>query len=88
MSLERGRVGSWLPRRRVRASETVCQTVAELNGPPVIDAGGDSTAQITTTTFEYGPNGTAGNLRVRGALVSSAGEPAHLLYYNPDGNKI
>ncbi|WP_204269364.1 hypothetical protein, partial [Klebsiella oxytoca] len=49
----------------------------------------DSTAQITTTTFEYGPNGTAGNLRVRGALVSSGGESLRTCYgYNPDGNKI
>lgn len=74
----------------VRASETVCQTVAGTGtGRPSSTPACDSTAQITTTTFEYGPNGTAGNLRVRGALVSSGGESLRTCYgYNPDGNKI
>lgn len=74
----------------VRASETVCQTVSGTGtGRPSSVPACDAGAQITTTQFEYGPDGTANNLRVRGVLVSSDGVSLRTCYgYDQYGNKI
>ena len=69
----------WLPN-----SETLCQTVA---GSSV--AACDSGAPITVTTYEYGANGTADNLLLRGRVVTSAGVSLRTCYgYDTLNNKI
>ncbi len=69
----------WVPN-----SETLCQTVAG-SSSPVCDTG----APITVTTYEYGANGTADNLLVRGKLVTSGGVSVRTCYgYDEWGRKI
>jgi len=69
----------WLP-----ATETLCQTVSG-SSTPVCDTG----APITVTTYEYGANGTADNLLLRGKVVTSGGVSLRTCYgYDAWGNKI
>ena len=69
----------WLP-----DTETQCQTYAGSS-----TATCDTAAPITVTTYEYGPDGTADNLRVRGRVVSSGGVSLRSCYgYDWRGNKI
>ncbi|MFA6113955.1 MAG: hypothetical protein WC729_08175 [Sphingomonas sp.] len=69
----------WVP-----DTETLCQTVAGSNTPTC-----DSGAPITVTTFEYGANGTADNLLVRGKVVTSGGVSLRTCFgYDAQSNKI
>lgn len=69
----------WLP-----DTETQCQTYAGSS-----TATCDTAAPITVITYEYGANGTADNLRVRGKVVSSGGVNLRTCYgYDWRGNKI
>lgn len=69
----------WLP-----ATETVCQTAANSSV-----ASCDTGAQITVTTYEYAPDGTADNLLPRGKAVSADGITLRTCYgYDWMGNKI
>ena len=67
-------------------SESVCQTVAGSgNGNPVCDAA----APKRVTTYEYGANGTANNLFVRGIVVTADGTSRRTCYsYDNFGNRI
>lgn len=72
----------------VSNTETVCQTVAG-SSTAACDAG----APITVTTYEYGANGTADNLLVRGKVVTTntpSGAPTLRTCYGYDAqsNKI
>ena len=69
----------WLP-----ATETVCQTAAGSSTPTC-----DGAVPQTVTTYEYGADGTAGNLRVRGKVVSADGVSLRTCYgYDGKGNRI
>lgn len=69
----------WLP-----DTETLCQTYAGSS-----TATCDTAAPITVTTYEYGANGTADNLLLRGKVVSSGGVSLRTCYgYDWRGNKI
>lgn len=69
----------WLP-----ATETLCQTYAGSS-----TATCDPAATVTVTTYEYGADGTADNLRPRGVVVSSGGVNLRTCYgYDWKGNKI
>lgn len=69
----------WLP-----ASETQCQTVA---GSSV--AACDGGAPMTVVTYEYGANGTADTLLLRGKVVTSGGVSLRTCYgYDAQGRKI
>lgn len=69
----------WVPQ-----TETICQTAAGSSTPVC-----DGAATQTVTTYEYGPDGTANNLRVRGKVVSSGGVSLRTCYgYDWRGNKI
>lgn len=73
----------WVPN-----TETICQTVAGSS-----TATCDTGAPITVTTYEYGANGTADNLLVRGKVVTTntpAGAPTLRTCYGYDAqsNKI
>ncbi|MFA6113951.1 MAG: hypothetical protein WC729_08155 [Sphingomonas sp.] len=69
----------WVP-----DTETLCQTVAGSSTPTC-----DSGAPITVTTYEYGANGTADNLLVRGKLVTSGGVSLRTCFgYDAQSNKI
>ncbi len=65
-------------------TETSCQTPAG-GSTPVCDAG----KRQTVTTYEYGANGTADNLRVKGKVVSADGISLRTCYrYDDQGNRI
>jgi hypothetical protein len=69
----------WMP-----SSETLCQTVAGSSATTC-----DISAPITTSMFEYGADGTADNLLVRGKVVSSGGVSLRTCYgYDWMGNKL
>lgn len=69
----------WLPN-----SETECQTVAGTS-----TAACDTTAPIKVTTYEYGANGTADNLLLRGKVVTANGLSLRTCYgYDAQSNKI
>lgn len=69
---------------RVPQSETVCQTAAGSNTPVC-----DGAAVQTVVTYEYGPDGTVNNLRVRGKVVTADGVSLRTCYgYDWRGNKI
>lgn len=69
----------WVP-----ATETECQTVAGSN-VPVCDSGGPQ----RVTTYEYGPNGTADNLLLRGVAVTAGGVTLRTCYgYDTQGRRI
>lgn len=73
----------WLPN-----AETLCQTGAGSSAATC-----DTAAPITITTYEYGANGTADNLLLRGKVVTTntpPGAPALRSCYSYDtqGNKI
>ncbi|NIJ21140.1 hypothetical protein FHS95_002843 [Sphingomonas naasensis] len=69
----------WVPQ-----TEAICQTAAGSSTPVC-----DGAAVQTVTTYEYGPDGTANNLRVRGMVVSSGGTSLRTCYgYDWRGNKI
>lgn len=70
----------WVP-----ASETACQTVAGSSPPAVCDTG----APQTVTTYEYGANGTADNLLLRGVAVTADGQTLRTCYgYDVNGRRI
>jgi hypothetical protein len=70
----------WVP-----ATMTVCQTVAGASPSPVCDGG----ALQTVTTYEYGANGTANNLLVRGIAVTAGGQTLRTCSaYDTLGRKI
>ncbi|MFA5970639.1 MAG: hypothetical protein WC816_15525 [Sphingomonas sp.] len=65
-------------------SQVTCQTIAGS-----ISASCDSAAPQVTTTFEYGADGTANNLRIYGQVVSSGGVSRRTCYgYDWRGKKI
>lgn len=69
----------WLP-----ASETQCQTM-----PNSTTAACDPNATQITTTYEYGPDGTADNLRLRGTIETADGQNRRTCFsYDPQGNRI
>jgi hypothetical protein len=69
----------------VIATDTVCQTVAGSNPSPVCDAA----APQRVTTYEYGANGTANNLFVRGQVVTAGGTSRRTCFlYDDLGNRI
>jgi hypothetical protein len=69
----------WLP-----ASETLCQTAANSSTPVC-----DSSAQQMVTTFEYGADGSANSLRLRGKVVTSGGVSRRsCVSYDDVGNAI
>ncbi|HYG30110.1 MAG TPA: hypothetical protein VD887_07840 [Allosphingosinicella sp.] len=68
----------------IPATETLCQTVAGSSTPAC-----DPAAPQTVTTVEYGPDGTANNLRPRGQVVSSGGQSRRTCFgYDATGNRI
>lgn len=68
----------WLP-----ATETLCQTAAGSS-----TATCDAAAPITVTSYEYGADGTADNLLLRGTVVTSGGSSLRTCYgYDEYGNK-
>ncbi|MGY4397338.1 hypothetical protein ACVWZA_002532 [Sphingomonas sp. UYAg733] len=69
----------WLPN-----SETLCQTSAGSSSPVC-----DAAAPQIVTTYEYGANGTADNLLLRGKVVTAAGVSLRSCYgYDARGRKI
>jgi hypothetical protein len=69
----------------VKATETVCQTVAGSSPPPVCDG----SALQTVTTYEYGANGTGQSLLVRGVVVTANGTSLRTCYgYDANDRKI
>ncbi|MBX3564031.1 MAG: hypothetical protein KF730_05575 [Sphingomonas sp.] len=69
----------WLP-----DTETLCQTYAGSS-----TATCDTGAPITVTSYEYGANGTADNLLLRGKVVTSGGVSLRTCYgYDARGRKI
>lgn len=80
-SLVPGSAPLWLP-----TTLTECQ-VTGWNGSstPVCDGN----APQLVTTYEYGPDGTADNLLLRGKVVTADGQSLRACYrYDPQGNKI
>jgi hypothetical protein len=68
----------------VIATETQCQTVAGSSSPVC-----DAAAPQRVTTYEYGANGTANNLNVRGVVVTADGTSRRSCYlYDNSGNRI
>jgi hypothetical protein len=68
----------------VMASETQCQTAAGSSSPVC-----DAAAAQRVTTYEYGANGTANNLNVRGIVVTADGTSRRTCYlYDNGGNRI
>lgn len=68
----------------VISTETECQTVAG-SSSPVCDTG----APQKVTTYQYGADGTANNLNVRGVAVSADGSTRLTCYtYDDYGNKV
>jgi hypothetical protein len=66
-------------------TETVCQTVASTNPVPVCDSG----APQRVTTYQYGADGTANNLFVRGIAVTADGTTRRSCFtYDDQGNQI
>lgn len=66
------------------STSTQCQTIAGGSSPAC-----DASATQTVTTNEFGANGTANNLRVRGAAVSWNGTTLRTCFgYDNQGNKI
>jgi len=66
------------------SSETECQTAAGGNTPVC-----DGAAPQRMTTYEYGADGTANNLNVRGVVVSADGQSRRTCYsYDDFGNRI
>ena len=69
----------WLP-----ATLSVCQTVAGSSSPVC-----DGSAPQTVTTYQYGADGTADNLLVRGIAVASGGATQRTCYsYDSLSRKI
>lgn len=69
----------WLP-----ASQTVCQTSPGSSSPTC-----DSNGPQIVTTYEYGPDGTANNLRLRGKVISADGTSRRTCYgYDERGNQV
>jgi len=69
----------WLP-----STDTLCQTYAGSSAATC-----DPAAPITITSYEYGADGTADNLLVRGVVVNSGGVSLRTCYgYDEYGNKI
>jgi hypothetical protein len=69
----------------VLSSTTVCQTAAGTNPSPLCDA----SAPETVTTYQYGANGSAESLLVKGMAVSSGGTTLRTCYtYDQDSRKI
>lgn len=69
----------WLP-----DTETQCQTYAGSSAATC-----DPAAPITVTTYQYGPNGTADNLLLRGKVVTADGVSLRTCYgYDWLGNQI
>jgi hypothetical protein len=69
----------WVP-----VSETACQTVPGGTSPVC-----DSTIFQSVTNFEYGANGTANNIRLRGKTVSAGGVSLRTCFgYDNQGNRI
>jgi len=78
-SLVQAATAIWMP-----STETLCQTVGGGTTPTC-----DSTATQTVTTYEYGANGTANNLRVKGMTLASGVTTYRTCYgYDNQGNKI
>lgn len=70
----------WLP-----STETICQTTAGSNPSPVCDAA----APQTVTTYQYGADGTADNLLLRGKVVTADGVSRRTCYgYDAYSHKI
>lgn len=61
---------TWLPQ-----SETVCQTFAGSNAPTC-----DWNAPYSVTHYDYGPDGTANNLLLRGVTVTADGQTRRTCY--------
>jgi hypothetical protein len=69
----------WLP-----ATETTCQTVAGSSSPVC-----DTSAPQAVTTYQYGADGTADNLLLRGAAIASGGVTKRSCYtYDSFSRKI
>lgn len=69
----------WVP-----ATDTQCQTVAGSNAPTC-----DPSGPQMVTTYEYGANGTADNLLVRGVAVTADSQTLRTCYgYDASGRKI
>lgn len=69
----------WVP-----ATETQCQTVAGSSSPTC-----DGAAPQMVTTYEYGADGTADNLLVRGVAVTADGQTLRTCYgYDTSGRKM
>jgi hypothetical protein len=69
----------WMP-----ANETECQTAAGSSTPVC-----DGSAPQKVMTYEYGANGTADNLLIRGVAVSADGQTLRTCYsYDTRGRKI
>lgn len=65
-------------------SERLCQTTAGSSSPVC-----DTAAPVTTTTYQYGPDGAANSLLLRGKLVSADGQSLRTCYgYDSFANKI
>lgn len=74
----------WLP-----ATETRCQTVANVGTDRPTTPTCDPNAPRMTTSYEYGADGTADNLLPRGKVVTADGQSLRTCYaYDPKGNKI
>lgn len=70
----------------VIASETECQTVAGANNNSAVC---DGAAPQRVTTYQYGADGTANNLNVRGIVVTADGTSRRTCYsYDNLGNRI
>lgn len=66
------------------ASQTVCQTSPGSSSPSC-----DPSGLQMITTFEYGPDWTANNLRLRGKVVSADGTSRRTCYgYDERGNQV
>lgn len=76
---------SWLP-----TGEIQCQTTVGFGpGAPTAQPSCDPGAAQVVTTYEYGSDGTADNLLVRGKVVSAGGVSLRTCYrYDVAGNKI
>jgi YD repeat-containing protein len=75
----------WLP-----STETQCQTVANFGpGAPSGRPACDASEQKTVITYEYGTNGSADNLLLRGKVVTADGQSRRTcMVYDARGNKI
>jgi hypothetical protein len=68
----------------VMATETQCQTVAGSSSPAC-----DGAAPMRIATYEYGANGTANNLLVRGVVVTADGQSRRTCFgYDTLGRKV